>query len=197
MNILTALRRIAPFGLITLCVGCVQTRVPTSTPTAAPPTFTASPLPTIIPTLTAQPTETPRPTMTERSSLATAVPPSATPPADDTATPEPLPPPDGGCSISTDPTYGYTPGNPIKVAGDWLDGPERERIYLDNLRGPAGEPLSYARQGSDYFGDVILDTYVLSGLPQPIELYLDMYNYAPPLAPVGLTCVGPFALTAP
>ena len=87
--------------------------------------------------------------------------------------------------------------NPLKVGGDWLDGPARERVYLDNLRGPAGEMLSYFRRGSEVHGDVILDIYIISGLGQDVTLYVDMYNFAVPLAPVGLTCAGPFALAAP
>ncbi|HVF24656.1 MAG TPA: hypothetical protein VNA23_02135 [Anaerolineales bacterium] len=61
------------------------------------------------------------------------------------------------CLISSDKTYGYSEANPIKVGGDAFSGPSRERAYLDRLRGPDGEELSYEREGSLPSGDTILD----------------------------------------
>ena len=101
------------------------------------------------------------------------------------------------CSISTDPTYGYSEENPVRVGGEFFNGPSRERSFLDNLRGPNGETLSYQRTGSILSGNTILDVYVLNGLSKPITLYIDMYVYEAPQAPLGLTCAGPFPLTAP
>lgn len=98
----------------------------------------------------------------------------------------------GTCPIATDDTYGYTEANAIRVGGDFLDGPARERAYLDNLRGPNGEVLTYERQGSLTAGDVILDAYSIFGLPTDVTLYIDMYTYEELQAPVGLTCNGPF-----
>jgi hypothetical protein len=104
------------------------------------------------------------------------------------------------CTISTDPNYGTTKENPIKVGGDWLTGPVRETLYLDNLRGPKGEVLSYFREGSTSVGDDILDIYIIEyeGLTTPITLYIDMYNWeGVPLAPLDFTCAGPVPLEAP
>ena len=98
----------------------------------------------------------------------------------------------GTCPIATDDTYGYTEANAIRVGGDFLDGPARERAYLDNLRGPNGEALTYERQGSLMAGDVILDAYSIFGLPNDVTLYVDMYTFEELQAPVGLTCNGPF-----
>lgn len=105
--------------------------------------------------------------------------------------------PSNACEISTDSTYGYTETNPIKVGGDFLEGPARERAYLDNLLGPNGERLSYERQGSLPTDTTIVDIYVVTGSGINETLYIDEYNYSEPQAPVGFTCKGEFPLTAP
>jgi hypothetical protein len=103
----------------------------------------------------------------------------------------------GTCPISEDKTYGYTESNPIRVGGDWLDGPARERAYLDNLLGPNGEALSYERKGSFPSGDTILDEYRVTGSGIEVTLYLDEYKFEPLQAPVGFTCISSFPLAAP
>ena len=101
------------------------------------------------------------------------------------------------CPVSTDTTYGYTEANPIKVGGGAFDGPSRERAYLDHLRGPNGEALSYERQGSLPSGDTILDIYHITGPGIDETLYIDEYNFSELQAPVGFTCNGAFPLSAP
>jgi hypothetical protein len=103
----------------------------------------------------------------------------------------------GACPVSTDESYGYTEVNPIRVGGDFISGVSRERAYLDHLRGPNGESLSYERQGSLPSGDTILDIYNINGPGVDEVLYVDLYNYAELQAPVGFTCEGPFPLSAP
>lgn len=103
----------------------------------------------------------------------------------------------GTCTVSTDKTYGYTETNPIRVGGDFLSGPARERAYLDNLLGPNGEALTYERLGSLPSGDTILDEYLVTGPGINVKLYLDEYKYEPLQAPVDFTCVGEFPLSAP
>ncbi len=105
----------------------------------------------------------------------------------------------GDCPISEDPTYGYSEDNPIQVGGDWLEGPSRERAYLDNLLGPDGEMISYERIGSEEYGDTILDKYQItySGLSTPLILYIDEYSWGMLYAPVGFTCYGAFSITEP
>ena len=103
----------------------------------------------------------------------------------------------GVCTVSTDKSYGYTETNPIKVGGDFLAGPARERAYLDNLLGPNGETLTYERLGSLPSGDIFLDEYLVTGSGVNVKLYLDEYNYEPLQAPVGFTCIGEFPLTSP
>ena len=87
--------------------------------------------------------------------------------------------------------YGYTPEDPIKVGG----GPDGEHEYLEHLRGPEGQPLSYNRRGSCCgfedaslpFGGGMLDMYEVTyeGLEKPVQLYLDMYRRETPRAPSG------------
>ena len=102
----------------------------------------------------------------------------------------------GTCPIATDTTYGYTKENAIRVGdgGELFGGPARERVYLDNLRGPGGEPLSYERTGSLNFEDTILDEYVITGLAARVKLYIDIYKFEELKAPVGFTCAGSFNL---
>ena len=105
----------------------------------------------------------------------------------------------GDCTVSDDATYGYSEDNPIRVGGDWLEGPSRERAFLDNLLGPNGEMISYERIGSHDYGDTILDVYQItySGLSTPITLYIDEYSWGTLYAPVGFTCSGAFSITEP
>ena len=103
----------------------------------------------------------------------------------------------GTCTIATDPGYGYTKENPVRVGGDAFDGPPRERAYLDNLVGPKGEKITYNRTGSFNFGDTILDDFVIAGLKKTVTLYIDEYSYSEPQAPIGFTCLATFPLTKP
>jgi hypothetical protein len=102
------------------------------------------------------------------------------------------------CQVSNDPTYAYTSENAVRVGGGWLDGPARERAYLDNLQGPNGEPISYEREGSFESEGTILDEYSLTytGLDIPITIYIDEYSYEELYAPMNLGCRYPF-ISAP
>jgi hypothetical protein len=98
------------------------------------------------------------------------------------------------CIVSTDPTYGYQKDNPIRVGGGSFGGPSRERAYLDVLAGPEGQAVTYSRLGSLEFGGTILDEYSLTyeGLSTPLIIYIDEYSFETLMAPMGLTCAGPF-----
>lgn len=99
--------------------------------------------------------------------------------------------------ISSDETYGYSEGNPIKVGGL---SPARERAYLDLLRGPNGEAIRYERRGSccgfetpnGLLGGGMLDIYSvwIGDDPKPVALYINMYDYEQPKAPKGFTFAG-------
>lgn len=103
----------------------------------------------------------------------------------------------GPCPVATDLTYGYTEGNPIRVGGGSFDGPPRERAYLDNLRGPNGETVTYERVGSLPYGDTILDVYQVTYTGASVTLYLDEYSWRELQAPNGFTCAAAFPLSAP
>ena len=104
---------------------------------------------------------------------------------------------EAACPVSTDQTYGFTEANPIQIGGDAFGGPSRERAYLEHLRGPNGEELSYEREGSIPTDTTILDGYKITGPGINVTLYLDIYNYSLLQAPVGFTCTGAFPFSAP
>lgn len=100
--------------------------------------------------------------------------------------------------IADSKTYGYSEKEPILVGGESPDGgPQRSRRYLNSLRGPNGEVVSYERVGSccpfetkNYeLGTGLLDKYELSyeGLSAPLFLYINMYDPGEPLIPQGLS----------
>jgi len=105
------------------------------------------------------------------------------------------------CQVSTDPDYGLSPDDPVRVGNTNLyDGYAREQLYMLALRGPNGETLRYEREGpTNNDAGEILDVYVVTygSLTQPIYLYLDMYTYETPLAPLGFTCPSSIPLEAP
>lgn len=98
--------------------------------------------------------------------------------------------------ISTDPTYGYTVSNPVKVGGvKKNEGPLNERRFLNALTGPNGEEVSYYRKGSccvfktrnGYMGSGLLDLYKVSweGATDTFSIYINMYDFGPLKAPKG------------
>jgi hypothetical protein len=96
---------------------------------------------------------------------------------------------------STDPSYGYTPSNPIRV------GPRTSAkshiLFLNALRGAQGEPMSYERKGSccafetphSPLGGGMLDIYTIKvqGSDQEIHLFVNMYDPGPAEIPVGFS----------
>lgn len=101
------------------------------------------------------------------------------------------PPP---CPVSTDPEFGYRPDKAIRVGGGAAYVAAREQRYLQGLRGPNGQPISFKRSGStgQQSQGGIVDVYAVmyEGLERPIVLYLNAYRYAEPAAPSGFQCVG-------
>src|SRR5688572_12964401 len=100
-------------------------------------------------------------------------------------------------TIATDPTYGLSPKNPIRVGGT-MEGMAAEETYLLALRSPRGEPVTFQfrsaccafRTSNAWFGDeALLDAYDIRypGLRKPIVLYLNKYEWQEPRAPVGFT----------
>jgi hypothetical protein len=100
--------------------------------------------------------------------------------------------------VSTDPTYGLSPKNPIEVGGaDKMEGPLNERRYLNALAGPNGERVSYYRLGSccpvkskhGFMGKAMLDNYRVSweGASDTVSIYINMYDASTVKAPRGFT----------
>jgi hypothetical protein len=102
------------------------------------------------------------------------------------------------CPVSSDATYGFAATNPIRVGGDPFQGPARQRAFLANLRGPAGEAVRFRRIGSVPVGvnasGGLLDLYdvVHAGLEASVRLYMDLYSSGELQAPVGFACPAPF-----
>jgi hypothetical protein len=113
--------------------------------------------------------------------------------------------PASSCGISDEPAFATTRDHAIQVGGGAVYVAARERRYLDSLRGPMGEPLTYKRTGTlplevDKQGRTILDTYEITypGLDKPVTFYLDGYHFDDALkAPKGFTCAVPIGLSAP
>jgi hypothetical protein len=79
-------------------------------------------------------------------------------------------------------------------------GAARQRRYLDTLRGPQGQTVTYKRLGQARAPDgTILDAYEVTyaGLEKPVTLFLDWYHYTDPRLPRGFSCIGPFNLGLP
>ncbi len=83
--------------------------------------------------------------------------------------------------------YGYSADDAIRVGGaEKQSGPANERAYLDRLRGPDGQRVTYEREGSccgfetpnGIGGFGMLDRYLVTyaGLKTPVILFLNMYD---------------------
>ena len=92
-------------------------------------------------------------------------------------------------SLADAKALGYAPENPVKVGGGGERGVQNEHAWLDGLRGPDGQAVTWFRLGSccefetpnaprDMQGHGLLDAYEVTypGLPHPVLLYLDMYD---------------------
>lgn len=104
------------------------------------------------------------------------------------------------CGEAPDGQYGYTRDRAIQVGGSPMYGAARQRRYLDMLRGPEGQRVTYKRTGQDRDADgTILDAYEVTyeGLEKPVTLFLDWYHYAAPRLPRGFSCIGPIDIGLP
>lgn len=100
--------------------------------------------------------------------------------------------------IAQNSSYGLTPENPIVLGdGNPGNGPLNETLFLETLKGPEGEKISYRRLGSccafetpnGILGSGLLDKYEITyeGLDEPISLYFNMYDQGEPKVPAGLS----------
>ena len=95
--------------------------------------------------------------------------------------------------ISTDSKYGYTQKNAIKVGSI-----QKEYHYLNALKGPNGEKVTYERTGSccefrsktAAFGKGFLDVYqVWYEVGKPVTLYINGYDNEDLKCPMGFTFI--------
>lgn len=105
------------------------------------------------------------------------------------------------CDVSKDPSYGTTPGNPIRTGNTNLyDGRTRQETYLLTLRGPNNEEVFFSRLAPEFNDQgVIVDPYRVeyANIPGAITLYFDMNTFEPLFAPQGFTCEAAFPIPAP
>ncbi len=92
-----------------------------------------------------------------------------------------------GDSLAAAKAYGYTPETAIRVRGPGDPDATDEHEYLNSLRGPGGERVSWIRLGSccefstpnGLDGKAgMLDAYEVTypGQPAPVTLYMNMYD---------------------
>lgn len=100
--------------------------------------------------------------------------------------------------VSQDETYGYTAQNPVRVGGGRTAGARNQLRYLNALKGPQGQAVTYERQASCcpfttrrgvVDNTALLDVYKVTwdGKAAPVTLYLNMYRGGKLVAPVGFT----------
>jgi hypothetical protein len=99
---------------------------------------------------------------------------------------------------SSDTSYGYSEKSPIKIGGGFDSGSDRTYRFLNALRGPHGEELTYSRIGtccefktpnSPFDGVGLLEVYEVryQGAAEERRLYFNWYDEAELLVPVGLS----------
>lgn len=102
-----------------------------------------------------------------------------------------------GCPRSLDPTYGFSPDNPIRIGGG-AAAPQREAAYLGALRAANGQVVPFQPAGSQQHGDRTLNVYTIPGAEGGAGvLYFDPSVYESLFAPVGFACVGAIPVGAP
>lgn len=108
-------------------------------------------------------------------------------------------PTDSACMIADKDDYGYNPEDPIRIGTSKTGDQKHEALYLDNLRGPNFEPVTYQFLRLQTSNQVELQVYQVETPAQtsPILLYLDTKNYQYPRAPKGFKCPQPFNLPPP
>ena len=100
--------------------------------------------------------------------------------------------------VSDDKTYGYSEKNPIRVGGGFNGGAANQRRFLRSIYGPEGQELTFSRDGSCcgfktphgvFNNGALLDIYSVTweGQDEPVKLYIDLYDYAPLMAPQGFS----------
>lgn len=99
-------------------------------------------------------------------------------------------------AVARDASYAYTQNNPVKVGGSENNNEIlNERRFLNALRGPNGEKVSYTLEGSCcYYKNSMtdygmLDKYVVQYGNRKVMLYLNPFEKGKLEAPRGFTFV--------
>lgn len=102
------------------------------------------------------------------------------------------------CRVSDDPSYGFTPDNPIHVGGGAFYAASRSKRFLSSLRGPQGQGIHVKRLGSfEHTDDALLDLYQVEHAGSAHRIYIDAYRWTEPVAPKGLLCGASIGLEPP
>ena len=100
--------------------------------------------------------------------------------------------------VSTDATYGYTAHNPVRVGGGRTAGARNQLRYLNALKGPDGQAVSYERQASccpfktrrgvvDNTAMLDVCSVTWTGKTTPVTLYVNRYKGGKLVAPQGFS----------
>jgi hypothetical protein len=100
------------------------------------------------------------------------------------------------CPAAASAGYGFSPDDPIALGGGEFSGPLRTSAYLQNLRGPQGEAVTFEPRGTLLQAGRPLHVFQITstGLSAPRLLYLDYERSAEVYVPQGMTCAAPLAL---
>jgi hypothetical protein len=103
------------------------------------------------------------------------------------------------CPVSLDETYGTSVSNPIRIGGGEFGGPLRTSAYLQTLRGPNDEIVSYRLEGYVPISGATLNAFTVTypGLAEAKTLYFDHQTYVELKAPVGFRCATSFPIAEP
>lgn len=92
------------------------------------------------------------------------------------------------CRPTTDPTYGYSESNPIKVGGGSSGGMTHAEAYFHRLATPNGQPIPFDHSGTTS-GASPLEIFIVTVDGRPVQLFVDVNSPMEFLAPVGFTCL--------
>lgn len=106
------------------------------------------------------------------------------------ALPEPTPAPENLCLVSTDPGYGFSPENPVRLGYDPRTLGTSSQQCLPWLTGPEGQLLVTELLEEVSLGDsqLCMVRVIYEGQDGEDILYFDTFNFEQPRAPVGFAC---------
>ena len=97
------------------------------------------------------------------------------------------------CTTASDPEYGLAAEKAVQIGGGAPYVGARSKRYLDSLKGPGGQTLTYRRTGTVRGpNENLIDRWEVTweGAEKPIIVFLFAYHYGEPRVPAGFTCAG-------